>query len=338
VLISIVIPTLNEESRIERALKSIREQTINQDEIEILIIDGGSKDRTREIAENYGAKILENPKVVPEEAVMIGLSKSIGKYIAFMGSDEELTDRDQLKKKIQLFQDKPDVKAVLVNCLNTPKGYPNLTRYANSLGDPFTYFVYRFDSEDLIHSIDKRKYTCKKTENGGRIYYLKKGDIAPIGDGGAAMLDFEYLKANFNEEINNPDFVATKFDDVIYKTGCFGIIEGDTINHYTSAYMKTYLKKLKFRVITNLNPKDNISGYTARAMTNKKLNNRKYLYLLYCLLPPVVLVDSAAISIRKKDFVFMLHFVFVYYVLFQIIYYSFKKLIGKKSENKNYGK
>jgi glycosyltransferase involved in cell wall biosynthesis len=337
VLISIVIPTLNEESRIERALKSIREQTINQNEIEILVIDGGSKDRTREIAENYGAKILENPKVVPEEAIKIGLEKSIGKYIVLMGSDEEFTDTDQLNKRIRLFQDNLDVKAILANSHNTPKGYPWLTRYINSFGDPFTYFVYRYDHENLFRSLYNR-YTSKKTEKGGIVYYLKKGDFSPIGDGGTVTLDFEYVKEHFKERFHFHDFAASIFSEVANKTGCFGIVEGDTINHYTSVHIKIYLKKLKFRIINNLNPKENISGYSARAKTNRKLIVKKYLYLLYCLLPLVVLLDSAVMAFRKKSAAFMFHFVFVYYVFFQIIYYSFLKLIGKKSENKNYAK
>lgn len=57
-LISIVMPAYNAERTIELALRSIRMQTI-ADQIEILVIDGGSTDATREIARQYGAVILE---------------------------------------------------------------------------------------------------------------------------------------------------------------------------------------------------------------------------------------------------------------------------------------
>ncbi len=49
-MISIVVPTYNEEKNIERCLKAIANQTIPRDQMEIIVVDGDSKDRTREIA------------------------------------------------------------------------------------------------------------------------------------------------------------------------------------------------------------------------------------------------------------------------------------------------
>ena len=37
-----------------------------QEQLEILVVDGGSNDRTREIACQYGAKIIDNPKKLPK--------------------------------------------------------------------------------------------------------------------------------------------------------------------------------------------------------------------------------------------------------------------------------
>ena len=68
--ISVIMPAYNAERTIELALRSIRMQTI-ADQIEILVIDGGSTDATREIAQRYGATILENPHRLPEPAKLI---------------------------------------------------------------------------------------------------------------------------------------------------------------------------------------------------------------------------------------------------------------------------
>ncbi|MGN0684526.1 MAG: glycosyltransferase family 2 protein, partial [Gemmiger sp.] len=69
--ITVVMPAYNAQATIETALKSIRMQTV-ADQIEILVIDGGSTDATREIALRYGAAVLDNPRRLPEPAKQIG--------------------------------------------------------------------------------------------------------------------------------------------------------------------------------------------------------------------------------------------------------------------------
>lgn len=48
-LVSVIIPTLNEEKNIGRCLESIRKQTYPKDKIEIIVVDNDSTDKTREI-------------------------------------------------------------------------------------------------------------------------------------------------------------------------------------------------------------------------------------------------------------------------------------------------
>lgn len=337
-LISVIMPTLNEEKNISWALKSIRMQTVNQKLVEILVIDGGSTDRTREIAESYGARIIDNPKVLPEEAKGIGLKECTGKYIVFLDADNELADKNQLKKRVDLFNCNDKVKTIIRNSLLTPSGYPSLTRYTNIYGDPFSYFIHRFDGEDFISSLDRKRYKFEEYKGNSRIYYIQEGDLTPIGDGNSLMLDFEYLKTHFSNRLSDPMFISTMFEEVVKNTGCFGIVENDAINHYTTISLRTFLKKLKFRVIMNLSSEESDFGYSARANMNKKLFGRKYLFVLYCLLPPVVLIDSAFMAVRKKSVIFMLHFLFVYYVIFTIAYCKVLRLLGVKVRSGTYGK
>ncbi|MDO8840852.1 glycosyltransferase family 2 protein [Methanocalculus sp.] len=57
-MISIIVPTYNEESNIEQCLQSLSKQTIPRSEYEIIVVDGNSKDRTREIAEQYADMVF----------------------------------------------------------------------------------------------------------------------------------------------------------------------------------------------------------------------------------------------------------------------------------------
>ncbi len=56
--VSVVVPTLNEEDRIEKFLKQFDSQTLPRDQFEIIIVDGNSRDKTREIAKKYADKVI----------------------------------------------------------------------------------------------------------------------------------------------------------------------------------------------------------------------------------------------------------------------------------------
>ena len=60
-LVSVIITTKNEEKHIENLLQSIKRQTYKN--IEIILVDNYSTDRTREIARKYTDKIyLKGPE------------------------------------------------------------------------------------------------------------------------------------------------------------------------------------------------------------------------------------------------------------------------------------
>lgn len=57
-MISIVVPTYNEEQNIERCLQSLNDQTVPRNTYEIIVVDGNSKDRTRELAAPLADKVF----------------------------------------------------------------------------------------------------------------------------------------------------------------------------------------------------------------------------------------------------------------------------------------
>ena len=75
--VSLVIPTLQEEASIGECIDSLLGQTYPRIK-EILVLDGGSADRTREIVQAYGppVRLVENPGVTAASAMNIGLSAS----------------------------------------------------------------------------------------------------------------------------------------------------------------------------------------------------------------------------------------------------------------------
>jgi glycosyltransferase involved in cell wall biosynthesis len=89
--ISIICPTLNEEKYIEGAIDSFLAQEHSTFEIEILIVDGMSKDRTRGIVQNFERKfssvrLLNNANSKTPFAFNIGLSEAKGEFVAILGA------------------------------------------------------------------------------------------------------------------------------------------------------------------------------------------------------------------------------------------------------------
>jgi len=85
-MISIIIPILNEEKYIRSCLDSIIESDFDKSKMEVLLVDGGSEDKTIEIIEEYQKqypffKLLHNPKKIAPVAMNIGIKEAKGEYI-----------------------------------------------------------------------------------------------------------------------------------------------------------------------------------------------------------------------------------------------------------------
>jgi len=89
-LVSLIIPTKNSEETIGTCLKSVREQTYPN--IEVVVVDSYSSDGTREIAEKFGAKIIES-RAMRSKARNIGAEKATGALTLFLDSDMELSPK-----------------------------------------------------------------------------------------------------------------------------------------------------------------------------------------------------------------------------------------------------
>ena len=77
-LLSVIVPTKNSERFLERCLKSIKSQTYKN--LEIIVVDNNSNDKTKEIAEKY-TKLVFNKG--PERSAQrnFGVLKSKGEFV-----------------------------------------------------------------------------------------------------------------------------------------------------------------------------------------------------------------------------------------------------------------
>lgn len=91
VKVSVLMPALNREDTIKRAIDSILRQSYRN--FELLVIDDGSSDRTYEVAQNYAnkdhrVKVIRNEKNIGKSASLNKAIKCIsGEWVAYLDSD-----------------------------------------------------------------------------------------------------------------------------------------------------------------------------------------------------------------------------------------------------------
>ncbi|MDD1686007.1 glycosyltransferase [Methanoregula sp.] len=86
-MISVVIPTFNEEENIAQCLVSLSHQNIPRSEYEIIVVDGGSKDATCEIAKKYADKVFTQTSKKVGGARNDGVNAAKGEIIATTDAD-----------------------------------------------------------------------------------------------------------------------------------------------------------------------------------------------------------------------------------------------------------
>ncbi|MCS6820483.1 MAG: glycosyltransferase [Microscillaceae bacterium] len=100
--ISIITVTFNAENYIEATLKSVAQQTYPN--IEYLIIDGGSTDRTLEIIhpyQKYITQVISEPDQGLYDAMNKGLALATGEYVWFINAGDEIYDKQTLTKVLR---------------------------------------------------------------------------------------------------------------------------------------------------------------------------------------------------------------------------------------------
>ena len=115
--VSVIIPTFNRAGYIEAAIESILEQT--HPVFEIIVVDDGSTDNTKEILKKYGSivKYVFQENNGPASARNRGLRMAQGNYIAFLDSDDLWVP---YKNTVQLrfFSEHPDIDLVFGHMAN----------------------------------------------------------------------------------------------------------------------------------------------------------------------------------------------------------------------------
>ena len=172
--ISFAIPCYNSEAYMEKAINSI---LVGGEDVEIIVVNDGSKDGTQEIAERYQEKYPTIVKAVAKpngghgDAVNCGLEHATGKYFKVVDSDDWV-DEEALLKVLDtvkgFVKDESEVDMVIANYVYEKVGmtHKKVIRYDNVLPENQIFKWedighFRLDQYILMHSVIYRTEMLK---------------------------------------------------------------------------------------------------------------------------------------------------------------------------------
>jgi len=244
--ISIVIPTYNSEKFLPLCLQSINEQDYPKDKLEIIVVDGGSTDRTIDIAKEFGVtKILHNPLRTGEAGKALGVKAAKNEIIAFIDSDNILDRKDWFKRMVKPFQDEEIIGAEpLYYSYRKTDGY--ITRYCALIGmnDPLCLFLGNYDRYSYLTG----KWTelnVKQEEKGGYLKIeLNEKAIPTIGANGFLIRRGILSKCSIGDYLFDIDIVYELIKQGYNK---FAKVEIGVV-HIFSNSISMFVRKQKRRI------------------------------------------------------------------------------------------
>ena len=200
-LVSIIVPMRNEERCVGACLDSILANEYPEGKLEILVVDGQSTDRSREIVQakirrNPQIRLLGNPQGITPIAMNIGIRASKGEVVCIINAHAHVSP-DFIKRSVQTLQEHEEADAVggalcsvnekrlgkaIALALNSPLGAGG-ARYRTRttpglIRDTVPYAVYRrtvftrigLIDEELVRNQDA-EFNYRLLRMGGRIYF-----------------------------------------------------------------------------------------------------------------------------------------------------------------------
>ena len=134
--ISVVIPTYNREKSILASVNSVLNQTYKN--IEVIVVDDGSKDKTEELIKTIDDPRLKYIKLDSNHGACyarnVGIKESTGKYIAFQDSDDTFRE-NKLESQLNNLKDKKsdmDFCQMELHIENTIHIFPSIKKYKDN--------------------------------------------------------------------------------------------------------------------------------------------------------------------------------------------------------------
>lgn len=146
--VSFVTCTLNSQKTLKECLDSVVNLDYPKELIEVIVVDGGSKDKTLEIIKNYPfCRLVTENTGRPEAATAIGYNEAKNELLVNYPSDNVIPDTAWLKRMVAPFREDEEIAGVETLHYTHVKTDTPLNRYFSLFGmnDPVAYYLNKCD-------------------------------------------------------------------------------------------------------------------------------------------------------------------------------------------------
>ncbi|MDD6526380.1 MAG: glycosyltransferase [Oscillospiraceae bacterium] len=321
-LVSVIVPVYNTEKYLHRCIDSILNQNLT--DMEVILVDDGSTDSSGEICDEYEkvdsrVKVIHQSNAGSSEARNAGLSIAVGKYIAFVDSDDYLPNKadiyssavsaleqndDDIMAWLWQFQD--DNGRMVIDSKNVPEFFQGkMTTHEFAKG-----LYYGSYANGLVVCVCNKLYKKDFIENqmfSGRINEDDDWMTRILINNGNVFCqnDFWYVYVQNNSSLSHSKFSESNYHflDVIKNRS--RLFEDDDFirNHSIKLYLDLYIEywyKAKESGIEPYNDLSTYKGYLSQLSKTGYISFKdKIRYTLFKMSPK--LYEFLVTKLRKRS-------------------------------------
>ncbi len=280
--VSFVTCTFNSQGTLKECLQSVADQDYPKELIEVIIVDGGSKDKTLEIAKSFPFTKIHVVKTDgPEEATAVGYNRSKSDLLVNYPSDNVIPDTKWLRRMVTPLMENEKIFAVETLRYTYRKHDKPLNKYFALYGmnDPIAYYLNKRDRQAYFE--DGWSLAADAKDRGD--YYevtFNKNNLPTVGANG-----FIVRRAVMQKATKDP----TKFFHI---DTCVDLLE---MGYDTYAFVKNDIWHKTGEEFVNFIKKRN--RYASQLYFKKKQMRRYHLYNEKTDMPKLILFIFLALTI-----------------------------------------